>query len=185
MSTIKTILEPYAELEQSVGLLMKSFSSSLCGSCSACCCRADICEEAANSAFLSMLLDKQGLSRDDMDDRIGWRDLQGCSLEYGRPTVCYAFFCNDLLDRLPDDDARYAATVLGRLMDHVGKEALGGWHLTEIMNPADLEKIPVERLHERIEEAQAAVEVIDQYTQTGRLDAEDRQILLQIRGVDY
>jgi hypothetical protein len=184
MNSIEDILEPYAELEQSVGSLMTELFSETCGMCTACCCRADICEEALASAFLSMLLKQQGLSEKDLDDRYGWLDMHGCSLEYGRPPVCYTYFCDELLARLPDDEARLATRTLGRLMAHVGKDALGSWHLVEIVNPDDLAKVSVDELFHRLEEAQAALEVIEGCIQSGRLRAADHEILAAIEHDD-
>ncbi len=180
MHLINDILEPYAELEISVRKLMAQLFSATCGLCTACCCRADICEEATSSAFLSMLLERQGLSIAQMDDRYGWLDVDGCSLEYGRPPVCYTYFCDELLDRLPDDEARHIAQTLGRLMNHIGEGALGDWHLVEIMKPDDLGKVSVDGLFQRMEEAQAAFEVIEEYLQSGRLLASEREILSTI-----
>lgn len=132
------------------------------------------------SAFLSQLLTLQGVSPDDMDDRFGWLDLHGCSLTSGRPPVCYSYFCDQLLARLPDDETRIAANVLGKLMHHIGQNALGEWHLVEIMNQEDLEKIDVKQLQLRLEEAEAALEVIQGFCQTGRLNAVSRKILAVI-----
>ena len=180
MHPINDILKPYAELEASIRQRVVELFSETCGSCTACCCRADICEEALESAFLSKLLELQGLSMADMDDRYGWLDLDGCSLEYGRPPICYAYFCDELLARLPDDEDRLTAQVLGKLMDHVGKNALGNLHLVEIRNPTDLEKVDPDGLFQRLEEAQAAFEVIEEYLQAGRLSAADRATLAAI-----
>jgi len=180
MHSIDDILEPYAELEASIRHLMVELFSEICGMCTACCCRADICEEAMGSAFLSKLLERQGLSVVDMDDRYGWLDLNGCSLEYGRPPICYTYFCDQLLARLPDDESRYTAQVLGKLMDHIGKDALGSWHLVEIMSPNDLDKVQTNGIFQRLEEAQAAFEVIGEYIQSGRLSAADRETLSTI-----
>ena len=105
MTVMSDILKPYADLEHSIQQLMTQLCSETCGMCTACCCRADICEEATSSAFLSLLLERQGLTADDMDDRFGWLDLNGCSLDYGRPPICYAYFCNELLSDLPDDES--------------------------------------------------------------------------------
>ncbi|VGO20714.1 hypothetical protein [Pontiella sulfatireligans] len=180
MQKINELLEPYAELEGAVRQLMAQLFSDACGMCTACCCRADICEEATSSAFLSLLLERQGVKAADMDDRYGWLDLHGCSLEYGRPPICYIYFCDQLLSRLPDDETRYASTMLGKLMNHVGHQALGGWHLVEIMDPADLEKVDVDGLFQRLEEAQAAFEVIEEFCQTGRLSRSARETLSAI-----
>jgi len=177
MHPIDNIVEPYAELEISVRQLMTQLFSETCGMCTACCCRADICEEATGSAFLSLLLERQELSASDMDDRFGWIDLHGCSLEYGRPPVCYTYFCDELLSSLPDDDARLVARTLGRLVNHIGQDAVGDWHLVEIVDAADLEKVDPERILLRLEEAQAAFDVIGEYLETGRLPPSGRDTL--------
>lgn len=171
------ILKPYAELEHSIQQLMTQLFNETCGMCTACCCRPDICEEAAESAFLSLLLERQELTADQMHDRYGWLDLHGCSLEYGRPPVCYSYFCDELLDGLPDDETRLVARTLGRLINHIGRNALGDWHLVEIMDAADLEKIDSDQILQRMEEVQAAFEVIEHYLQDGRLSMSDREIM--------
>ncbi len=177
MTLIDDILEPYAELELSIQELMTMLFSETCGMCTACCCRADICEEAIQSAFLSKLLENQGLSITQMDDRYGWLDTDGCSLKYGRPPICYIYFCGELLARLPTDEDRYTARILGSLIDHIGKDALEGGHLTEIINPEELNKVSTDDLFQRLKEAHAALEVIKDYLHSGRLSLSDRKIL--------
>lgn len=167
----------YIQLESRVREIMIQSFSETCGMCTACCCRADICEEVGESAFLSNLLKRQGINTDDMDERFGWLDLQGCSLEYGRPPVCYAYYCDELLSRLPDDEARHASSILGKLVLHIGQNALGGWHLTEIMDTHDLEKVDAHSLDHRLEEAEAALQVLEAYIHTGRLNQSDRETL--------
>lgn len=177
MSFSDAILKPYIELERALQQLMTQLFNETCGMCTACCCRPDICEEAAESAFLSMLLEEQELMADRMDDRYGWLDLHGCSLEYGRPPVCYGYFCDELLAGLPDEDARYAARTLGRLIHHIGKDALGTRHLVEIRDATDLERVDSVQILQRMEEAQAAFEVIVEYFETGRLSVTGRETL--------
>ncbi len=173
METLDDLFIPYAELETKTRALMTNLFSDTCGMCAACCCRADICEEATESAFLAKLLERQGLAAPDMDDRYGWLDLRGCSLKYGRPPVCYEYFCDELLARLPDEETRFSAKVLGKLMDHVGQKALGGWHLVEIMEEADLAKVDHAGVARRLGESLAAFEVIQNYVSTGRLTKSD------------
>ena len=180
MSQINDILEEYINLETEVGQLMSHLFHDICGLCTACCCRADICEEALHSAFLSQLLEKQGLSECQMDDRFGWLDTAGCLLKYGRPPICYAYYCDQLLERLANDEVRHAVTLLGNLMDHVGEDALGDWHLVEIQETEELEKVDWTPIHQRIEEARAALEVIIEYLQSERLSSSDREILATI-----
>jgi len=148
--------------------------------CTACCCRADICEEASGSAFLNKLLSKQGIETVDMDDRYGWLDVNGCRLEYGRPPICYSFYCDEVLQKLHDRESHLVAQVLGKLIHHIGQNALGGWHLVEIMDEHDLERINFDEIFQRLEEAQSAFEVIKQFVQSGRLSGVDRDVLALI-----
>ncbi|NNJ70117.1 MAG: hypothetical protein HKP10_02375 [Kiritimatiellales bacterium] len=180
MNAIDALFEPYAELETAVRGLMIQLCGDTCGICTVCCCRADICEEAIESAFLRRLLAQQGLTADHMDDRIGWLDLKGCSLEYGRPPVCYAYFCDELLARFPDDDARQAARTLGRLMHHVGQDALDGWHLVEIKQEDDLARVNPDPILHRLKEARSAFDAIERFIASGHLDRSDRHCLARI-----
>lgn len=177
MNTISDILEPYAEFESAVRDVMVQLFSDTCAICTACCCRTDICEEVGESAFLSQLLKQQELSEDDMNDRYGWLDVDGCTLEFGRPPICYKYFCDELLARLPDEVARKVTCILGGLVEHIGYKALGNLHLTEIVNPADLNKVDTDRITQRLEQAQAALEAIEQYIQSGHLNAAERALL--------
>ena len=177
MNALEDFMEAYAELEGSVQELMSQLFSETCGLCTACCCRVDICEEAVQSAFLSQLLKRQELDAKDLDDRYGCLDQSGCFLEYGRPPICYAYFCDQLLVRLPDDETRYVTRVLGRLMDYIGEKALNEWHLVEIMDSADLMKVDYDALSMRLDAAQQARLVIEQFIESGRLGSADRETL--------
>lgn len=180
MEPLKNLIDEYAALESEIRDVMTHLFSGTCGMCTACCCRADICEEATESAFLSLLLKKQDLGASDMDERYGWLDLHGCSLQFGRPPVCYSFYCDELLARLPDDELRFSAQVLGKLLHHIGQKALGGWHLVEVMDPDDLQKLNFDRIFQRLEESRLAFEVVKGYLSSGMLNKADREVLAVI-----
>ena len=180
MGLLDKLIEEYATLERDICEVMTHLFSGTCGMCTACCCRADICEEATASAFLAMLLKKQGLAESDMDERYGWLDLHGCSLQFGRPPVCYSFYCDELLARLPDEEIRYSAKVLGKLLHHVGQKALGGCHLVEIMDPDDLHKMNYDQLFQRLEESKSAFGILKEYLSSGSLSRTDRDVLAVI-----
>ena len=177
MNEFEDFMEAYAALERSVRELMGQLFSETCGLCTACCCRVDICEEAVQSAFLSRLLERQGLAAKDLDDRYGWLDQGGCSLEHGRPPICYTYFCDQLLARLPDDETRYVTRVLGRLMGYIGEHALNEWHLVEIMNSGDLMNVDFSALSIRLEQAQQTYLIIEQFAASRRLGSADRNVL--------
>jgi hypothetical protein len=172
-----SFLEKYAALESQIRTHMTQLFSETCGLCTACCCRVDICEEVQESAFLRRLLIKQGRSTEELDDRFGWLDLQGCSLEYGRPPICYAYFCDELLARLPDDQSRWAVKILGRLVEYIGEDAVGESHLTEIRNVAVLEQLDFSALNLRLEKARDGLGIIEQYLETGLLSKAERDML--------
>lgn len=177
MKPIEQFMETYVELETAVRELMTRLFSSTCGICTVCCCRVDICEEALASPFLSQLLERQDRSANNLDDRFGWLDLHGCTLEYGKPPVCYTFFCDELLARLPDDETRHVTRVLGRLMEYIGEDALDGWHLVEIAKASDLEHVDFEALSLRLDEARTAFEAIEHFAETGRLSSDERKAI--------
>lgn len=180
MYPIETLVEPYIELESDIRKLIGSLFSDTCGMCTACCCRPDICEESIQSAFLSLLLERQGRSPADLDDRYGWLDTQGCSLEYGRPPVCYTFFCDELLARLPDEESRWMTRMLGRLIEYIGENAFKRWHLVEIETTDDLESVDVETLSERLAKARSAFKSIERYFESGHMEREERALLEEI-----
>ena len=170
----------YVDLENQVRRLMMELCSDTCAICTACCCRADICEEVAESAFLSRLLERQGRRTEDFDERYGWLDLHGCTLDSGRPPVCYSYFCDELFSRLPDDETRHVASVLGKLMHHVGMNAHNELHLTEIRNESALAEANMEEISRRFDQARAAMQVIDAFIRSGRLEHADHEILSAI-----
>lgn len=180
MHSVLNLLISYAGLEMIVQQLMSRLFSECCALCTARCCRADVCEEAAESAFLSLLLERQGLGMNGFDDRFGWLDANGCTLAYGRPPVCYAYLCDELLDALPDEETRSVARILGRLMFHVGQRARGEQHLTDIADSAELLQVDAGRIAARIDEAREACAVIEAFMESGRLTSSDRTILRRI-----
>jgi hypothetical protein len=166
MNSIDELFDPYIKLEKAILARISEWINQHCGLCTACCCRADICEEALQSAFLSKLLIKQGLDETELDDSYGWLTPQGCVLAYGRPPICHAYFCDSLLERLENNPTRHAMTVLGLLLYHVGEKALGDLHLTEIEEADALQKIDLQRVARQLAEAQQAFSAIDEFFQT-------------------
>ncbi|MHB1187546.1 MAG: hypothetical protein ACYCZ3_08085 [Thiobacillus sp.] len=62
-----------------------------CASCTNVCCKEVMCRESMDSDFLRFLL---GLLVDGYSVDAGWYvPGSGCRLGYGRPLVCYEFFC--------------------------------------------------------------------------------------------
>lgn len=78
---VESILQSLAALQDDVP----------CASCASVCCKEAMCRESVDSDFLRFLLGPvaEGYSVD-----AGWYvPGSGCRLSYGRPLVCYEFFC--------------------------------------------------------------------------------------------
>lgn len=153
------ILWRYAALEHDVQRLIGSRCGAACGRCTSRCCRTDLCEEAFESAFLKRL---HGQNRDStmFSDRYGWLTEHGCGLALGRPPICYEFFCDELLAVQPDATHRYVLQVIGRLVSHIGRDALGHIHLVEITNENEFAGLSLESFKEKLNQARSALEHI-------------------------
>ena len=150
------LLEEYTELERGVQELISAQCSPVCELCTACCCRADLCEEALGSPFLKLLHGRDSLE----SDRYGFLTETGCGLEIGRPPICYEFFCDELMAAQPDDLHRDVLRVLGRLPAYAGENACGEIHLTEIFNKEKLRHLAFHQLESRLLEALEALACI-------------------------
>lgn len=132
------LIERYSVLEKEIQKLIDPFSRYFCGRCAGKCCREDICRESIESAFLSMLIEKQSVSYD-LDD--GWQGTSGCRLEFGRPLVCYDFFCEDIVKSYLFKTADIQ-TIIHDFIS-IGNKAHGNTHLLCIdnLNLLSLKKI--------------------------------------------
>lgn len=163
------ILWRYAALEREVQLLIGSRCGTACELCSACCCRADICEEVFESPFLKKL-HGQSTGSTSFSDRYGWLTERGCGLALGRPPVCYEFFCDEILAVQPDDTHRYLLHLLGTLVSYIGKNVLGHAHLVEITDETELDRLSLEPFKERLHQARSALEHVRFFYDNGFFD---------------
>lgn len=168
---LSKIIWRYAALEREVQTLISGRCSYACSICPSCCCRTDLCEETFHSAFLKAL---HGHAPDStqFSDRYGWRTENGCSLSLGRPPVCYEFFCDDILNSQRSEAHRYVLKVLGKLLNYVGEQALGDRHLVEISDKQDLNRIPLDRFKEKVNEGRSALEHVRFFYDHGFFDAD-------------
>lgn len=175
-SKLKHLLEEYAELERDVQELVSAQCREVCALCTACCCRADLCEEALDSPFLRAVHDRNELD----SDRYGFLTETGCALELGRPPVCYEFFCNELLEAQPDALHRNVLKILGRLPAYAGENAHGDAHLVEIMQEEELEHLAFHRLEKQLQNAREALDCIRSFYDEGTLPEHSRKVLSRI-----
>ena len=121
------LLINYSLIEQSIQKLIAPIIRPVCVECAGSCCREEICRESIQSPFLKILVQTQGIA---YDDRNGWLADTGCRLRYGRPQVCYTYFCNDMLQKQPEQLQKVNAVISA--FSASGDRALGGNHLISI-----------------------------------------------------
>lgn len=177
---LETFIENYTELEQGVQVLVTEQCRTSCGICTACCCRADICEEAVDSPFLRALHRQQELE----SDRYGFLCASGCTLPLGRPPVCYEFFCKELLEDQPDDLHRTLLKILGHLPAYAGERACDAIHLTELIQEDALDSLDFEQLETQMKNALDALNCIRVFYEEGTLPEDSQRILERISLVE-
>jgi hypothetical protein len=85
------IRDVHIEVESILQSLAALQDDSPCARCTSVCCKEVMCRESRDSDFLRFLL---GPLVEAYDADSGWYvPGSGCRLGYGRPLVCYEFFC--------------------------------------------------------------------------------------------
>lgn len=134
----------YQELELEVQEAMRELCGAACAACRRPCCKEVFCREGRDSPFLALV--REGVETPGYDPRRGWLGPRGCRLPVGRPPVCYAYVCPEILSRLPGPDHRYAANILGDLVARAGERAAADRHAVELEATALAELRPAQIL---------------------------------------
>ena len=143
---LKTLIEQYAELECGVQELINRKGNSLCAQCSCICCDAVMCIEGIKSPFLKLVHQQA----DQYDEQTGFLSDTGCILKKGRPSVCYEYFCDDHFYHQPDDLHAEVLKILGALLNHATRNALGDIPLDDITEEEELDHLDFERLEKQM-----------------------------------
>ncbi|WP_372846303.1 hypothetical protein [Pontiella sp.] len=174
---LKTYIERYTELELDLRKLIGRLSGTLCGECTRCCCDIIHCKEAIKSPFLK-LIHRQA---DRFDDREGFLSATGCTLEQGRPSVCYEYFCDDHFYHQPDDLHAEILKILGALLLHATRNAQGNTALEDIKTEEELDQLDFLRLGKQLEESVLAIGIIRAFCRDGTLPEPALKTLRQIQ----
>jgi hypothetical protein len=184
MNDLEQILKEYAAFEAEVNHFSSDLWFQWCSDCTEVCCKKVYCRETLESPFLVLLLQKHSAdSFFDLNHK-GWLNEAGCKLTVGRPPVCYEFLCGQILDDQHTRIQRYAMIVLAKLIDHIGKRALGSRHLIEIMDPAKLKNVKYSRFEKRLSEARNAIEVVQSIFRGDKFEDDALKILSKISNAD-
>jgi hypothetical protein len=154
-ANLADLLDRYICLEREIQTLVSPLVRGYCAACAGVCCKREICKESIESEFLSILVAKQGVR---YDDRSGWLGPAGCRLEYGRPLVCYEFFCEDIQNSPPFQNSPIKTIVND--FAAIGNRVSGNTHLIclatlEVLTPKKIDRLcdNITALTNRIAEA--------------------------------
>ena len=144
---LETLLDDYIRLEKKIQALIAKVTGAYCRQCLGKCCKKEICREAIDSAFLALLVARQKVR---FSDGSGWLGPRGCRLDYGRPLVCYDYFCQDIL--------KSPMLQLSGLQDIIkaflaaGNRARSSIHLICLQDPDRLPLKKIEMISKKIED---------------------------------
>lgn len=134
----------HIEVEAILQSLAASLDDNPCARCTRVCCREVFCRESVESDFLKFVL---GPRVEAYDENAGWfMPGAGCRLSYGRPLLCYEYFCEKF-------DSPDAGTIrqLSRALKTLYANALGGQHILVVDDIGRIGARKLRTLHDRLE----------------------------------
>ena len=143
---LKILIQNYSSLEKVIQKRIKQISEHFCRECPSKCCKEEMCRESIESRFLYLVNKKQN---DDYDFLNGWIGSSGCKLVYGRPLVCYEFFCEKILS-----DNNFRASNIQQIIREfisIGARAYGNTHLICVDDLKKMSKEKIVKINTKIE----------------------------------
>lgn len=138
------IRDVHIEVESILQSLAALQGDNPCASCTSVCCKEVMCRESMDSDFLRFLLGPlvEGYSVD-----AGWYvPGSGCRLSYGRPLVCYEYFC----EKFETQDVR-STRQLSRALKKVYSHAFAGQHILVVEDISRISANKLRIIHDRLE----------------------------------
>jgi hypothetical protein len=126
---LSSLIHSYISLEKEILKRVGDISNEFCLKCQTTCCDEKICRESVESIFLSRLIKLQNIQ---YDKKNGWMSPYGCRLDYGRPLVCYEFFCEQVLVNNNFKASNIQQTV--KEFTSIGNRVYGKTHLICVDN---------------------------------------------------
>ena len=130
------IREIHIDVESILQSLAALQDETPCARCANVCCKEILCRESIDSDFLRFVL---GSRVNDYSVRDGWYVAgSGCRLSYGRPLVCYEYFCERF-------DTREVGSLrqLSRVFKTVYANVFAGQHILVV---DDISRISIHKL---------------------------------------
>ena len=178
-SELCRIIEAYAAFEAEINAYAAKLWQPFCAACKGVCCKPEYCRESLESPFL-VRLHEYYPPRSAYRLETGWLTKTGCCLDRGRPSVCYQFVCDNILQAQVSEEQRYLMNVFSNLINHAGKRALGHRHLIEIMDSDRIERLNYDRFVVRLNEAKQAFEQLQKCWEQDAIDKNALKVLAVI-----
>ena len=139
----------YRQFELQVSRCLSRCCHPFCNGCGDC-CKADICVEAVESAWLRIVRKQGGNKIPRFNRSTGWLSSKGCRLKAGRPPLCYEFFCERITDHFRKETIMDPILAISKLPSTAGLNALGKRHLVTLDEDEILQKLDFNRLRKKI-----------------------------------
>lgn len=139
------IRDVHIEVESILQSLAALHDDNPCASCTSVCCKEVMCRESIDSDFLRFLL---GPLVEAYGVDAGWYvPGSGCRLSYGRPLVCYEFFCERF-----DAQDRSQLRQLSRAFKKVYAKAFAGQHMLVVEDIGRIAPRKLNIIHARLQD---------------------------------
>ena len=138
------IRDIHIEVESILQSLAALQDDTPCARCASVCCKEAMCRESMDSDFLRFVL---GSVADGYRADTGWYVAgSGCRLGYGRPLVCYEFFCESF-----DAQDRDSPKQLSRALKMLYANAFAGQHMLVVEDISRITPHRLDLIHARLE----------------------------------
>lgn len=143
------IRDTHIEVESILQSLSALQEENLCASCTHVCCKEALCQESMDSDFLRFVL---GSRAEDYDPQQGWfQPGSGCRLSYGRPLICYEFFCDRYDTPAVNTPSMMSLRQLSRAFKRVYAGVYAGQHMLVVDDITQITAHKLNIIHDRLE----------------------------------
>jgi len=142
---LNLIRKLHIDIERKLQQLNIDAVNSYCCSCNSVCCREEICRETITSSFLRFVI---GPAIKNYNNRTGWHNKKpGCELKFGRPLVCYSFFCS----KIPDYKTQKVSNIL-RDLNKTYSKVYRGMHILGVDDLTLIKTEKLEKIQKKLED---------------------------------
>lgn len=146
---LQRIRDLHIEVESILQSLSALQNENVCASCTHVCCKEAICRESMDSDFLRFVL---GSRAEDYAAQQGWyQPGSGCQLSYGRPLICYEFFCDRYDTPAVNTPSMQSLRHLSKALKRVYAGVYAGQHILVVDDITRITAHKLNIIHDRLE----------------------------------